>query len=474
MKKLTLGLAVLLAGYAANSFAALPNGNSSPREVRVPAYCGGFTFGVTGLDWRPTTDHSDFAVSFPEFDEERDTPIFDGGDFHHHRHRYHWGWEANIGYIFPCTGNDVTLLYRHWEHRNRHHIHPHGVVFPSTTAPFFEEGKVPVAFEEIPVTLYFKDHQGDGQKPEKEQSVSVKIPEFKFFFKPEDIREIHAHSRFENNTWDLDFGQAINVGCNFRLRWFGGLSYARLKHTLEVTTEFEAEGVKVHLPPIFVASKDHNDASALPVSQAPSDKIIFPVMDVTATLRDTAHQKSDFHGVGPQFGFDATYHLGGGFGVIGTLSTALLVGQVHSHFHERMEFAGEATVDLSTTILPEDLIASLDKPPKPPVEEKPITLERVVGPASEPVEPFRILSFRHPHEQRVVPNIDAKLGLDWTYQFCNCSRSKLTIEAGWLVSYYFNAIDRLSALEAIAPETRPRHTQSIGWDGPFVGVQVTL
>ncbi len=43
-----------------------------------------------------------------------------------------------------------------------------------------------------------------------------------------------------------------------------------------------------------------------------------------------------------------------------------------------------------------------------------------------------------------------------------------------MVSHYFNAIDRLSVVEAVAPEFGTRHTVDVDFDGPYIGVQVAL
>src|SRR5688572_15601902 len=118
MKKLTIGLAVLLSGVAINSNAAVSSG-TSPFNVCVPSLCGGFSIGLTGYWWRPSTAHLDYAVTYPG----ATLPTFDPligpdpfgpfdivfGDGHHHSvdHDHDWGYKINIGYVFPCTGNDV-------------------------------------------------------------------------------------------------------------------------------------------------------------------------------------------------------------------------------------------------------------------------------------------------------------------------------------------------------------------------------
>src|ERR1700722_12049198 len=115
MKKLTVGLAVLLSGYAANSLAALPTGVASRCDVTLPSFCGGFTFGLTGLYWRVSSPELSFAQSAPTFFTTSNT-LDIREQAHHVNQNFNWAWSANIGYIFPCSGNDVVLAYTHYNH----------------------------------------------------------------------------------------------------------------------------------------------------------------------------------------------------------------------------------------------------------------------------------------------------------------------------------------------------------------------
>jgi len=460
MKKLTVGLAVLLSGYAATSFAVIPTGTSRC-DVCVPTYCGGFSFGLTGLYWRPTTDHLDFALEFPSTlggvgagPEDVD---FNNGRFRKNRHDYDWGFKANIGYVFPCSGNDVNLVYTHWENNRRHHRNDiAGAVFPSFSSLFDTvDGTFDVVF---PATTFAFTLGGLGTG----STLTVPLTPT-FTLGAADVVALRAHSRFEDNAWDLEFGQAINAGCNFRLRWYGGLRYTRLKNTINLFTEL-ARG------PERTPGKTVTGFPTPVLAGEVGPLAVAPVFDVTARVLDIARQKSDFDGVGPRFGMDASYHLGGGFGVVGGLSTALLVGDTESRFRERIETTATATLALTgaapLTTITETIVGLL------PVTI-PITGVTPAG-AVIAVDTVETRSFRHPDETRVVPNIDAKLGIDWSYQFCNCSRSVITVEAGYMVSHYFNAIDRLSGIEVEIPALRSRQALDVSFDGPYVGVQVRL
>lgn len=456
MKKLTVGLAVLLSGYAANSLAALPTGTSRC-DVCVPSYCGGFTFGLTGLYWRASAPHLDYALSYPSFAD--DSFLFTNGHYHSIDNDYDWGWKANIGYVFPCSGNDVNLTYTHWDNDETDHVanRDFAFLFPTLTSAFSDGFIAPFGVVTFTGTATIAGVAGGTFTA----PTPILIP-----FSPADVVSVSARSEFRNETWDLDFGQTINVGCNFKLRWFGGLRYTRLEHDLDVTHDFAVTETALALDPVLIAVTLTTTTGTALVAPA----LIAPVVDVAATLRDIVHQKSDFDGIGPRFGFDASYHLGGGFGVVGSLSTSLLVGEHEATFSERILTGGTITVVDATLTT----IAIGDAEPG----ALPVSGELVTGPIGPvvlgPTFPDETFSFKHPDETRVVPNIDAKLGLDWTYQFCNCSRSKVTIEAGYMVSHYFNAIDRLSAVGAFTPDTRSRHTIDASFDGPYVGVQVNL
>lgn len=93
-------------------------------------------------------------------------------------------------------------------------------------------------------------------------------------------------------------------------------------------------------------------------------------------------------------------------------------------------------------------------------------------------------SFTAGNTRRVVPVLDAKLGADYTYVFNNAANSDLTLEAGWMVSNYFNAVDRLQTetiLTADVSHPPPpsfsqsfqltgRTTSDFGIQGPYVSL----
>lgn len=432
-KQLTIGLAVLLSGFAANALAGVPIGNSK-FGVAVPSFCGGFYFGVSGLWWRAHTDHLDYAVTYPHFNADG-TGNYNGGHYHSiDPHKYDWGWHGKVGYIFPCTGNDVQLSYTY--NRNREHSwtehHPYTL---TTLTDLFRPDKQLFA----PAVVGNVSFTGG----------SVAIAPIRGTLDPRNVDQIWAHSHFHNNTWDLDFGQHATFGCNTHLRWFAGARYSNLRHNLESyltassNTPVTVTGVNIPGTSVGTATLGFN---------------------VNSHLQDWNSQHSRFNGIGPRFGVDAYYDFCGGFGVNGSVSTALIIGHTESWYYDKTVIHATPTLTSANSSITQAAINASTSPTTTEVSE--------------------VSSYYIPHETRVVPNIDAKLALNYSYQFCNCSRTKLTIEAGWQVSEFFNPFERLYRIGAHPanvdqdrsgePINRVRHTLDLSYDGPFVNVQVNL
>jgi hypothetical protein len=416
MKKLTIGLAVLLSGFAANSFAALPTGTSR-YAVCVPQLCGGFTFGLYGIYWQPSTSEQDFVERFSRDDKSGDRD----GDHHEVNPRYRWGFMANIGYVFPCSGNDIRLGYIYYKHNHEN----------NRDRREGDDDDDSVDGETFLPTI------SDGWNPTHTSTVELANVASWNHSLDTDPRHARAHTEFRLDAVDLDFGQYVNVGCNLRFRFFGGLRYARIEHRLNAT---------------FEGRHDHEkDDGALGIPMVGTDLNNVAVdFDVDGDIREHVHQRSEFNGIGPRLGVNAGYHVGGGFGVVGELSTSLLVGREKHHIHDRFE----EELKFEAKALHESTLFDLDTEYRDNNEWE------------------RNLNFNH--RTRVVPNIDAKLGIDYTYQFCNCSHTKLTIEAGWYVSEYFDSAERSSSAAIDHPEFRPRRTLDTSFQGPYVGVQVTI
>lgn len=464
MKKLTIGLAVLLSGYAANSSAAYTTGGSK-YGVCVPSFCGGFTFGIYGLYWRPSAPQLDYALTYPQLPAAqvgttsttlRPNTDLRGGHYHSVDPNYNWGFKVDVGYVFPCTGNDVILTYTNFNHSDDDRVRGEGRLILPSLGSIFNLGFQPVPFVALPALTVSGGTPTavTGTIPVGALTIPAgfTVPVAEGLLRVQDVHFARANASFENHTWDLDFGQHVNIGCNLRLRWFGGLRYSNLENRLDARYEAASAAVP------FTATLNGTTVTLTLGTTATAFTTGTIPFNVTATLRDIVNQKSKFNGIGPRFGVDANYCVGGGFGVVGSLSTSLLIGEIDTHLNERQ------ILDTTATALAASLTSTGG-----------VTVTGItVTPAVSTSEVVTDIHFRHPDETRVVPNIDAKLGLDYTYTFCNCNHTKLTIEAGWMVSHYFDAIDRVSSVEAQTPEVRSRHTTDVSFDGPYIGAQINL
>lgn len=207
-----------------------------------------------------------------------------------------------------------------------------------------------------------------------------------------------SKAEYDLNQVDLTAGQFINVGCRLILHPNAGLRWAQLQRDI----------TSVYVAPTTTATQ------------------------VTGSQAVGIEEKSDFSGIGPVAGIDASYYIGMGFGAVGHFDTAVLVGRINSDTDVGIvAAAGSGTTATSSfTHLDADNIT------------------------------------------RVVPVVDAKLGLDYTYVFNNAANSDLTLEAGWMFSNYSNSVDRLPgvAYTSSAGYAGARSTSDVGLNGPYASL----
>ncbi|QLH41486.1 MAG: hypothetical protein HWD59_01330 [Coxiellaceae bacterium] len=196
---------------------------------------------------------------------------------------------------------------------------------------------------------------------------------------------------------DLSFGQFLEVGCRLVLHPFAGARFAAIER------------------------KQQNNYVGT---------VSAPQFDINNNpLLQQTNQKSDFYGVGPLAGLDASYYLWRGIGLVGHFSGALMVGSI-----DAKQTATQA-----------------------------LTLGSFFG---ETVNLTEDESIETNSSTRIVPAVDAKWGLDYTYLFNNSIDSDLTIEAGYQVSQYFNAIDKVSLLDGATS------TSNLGLNGPYISLTI--
>jgi len=335
MKRLSLALVAL--GLSAPAFA--------DSTVLVPSQHGGFKVGIDALYLRPTNSDLNYAtsISFPtNFSQgfERNATVDPS---------YDWGFYAQVGYLFPCTGNDLTLAYTYLRSDETDSVV--GVSGPSG---------VPAAISVLPIGQVFGTTFGAAA----------------------------GKAKFDLNVVDLEGGQRFTTGA-YDMRMFAGLRYANIDHQLQ--------------------------SFGAPFS--------------TGSTFGAQEFKSQFRGLGPRIGVDGRYCLNSGFGVDANLSTALLIGHVDGCYNAAL----------------------------------------TTGTSSVTVTNF---AAKNGSENRVVPVLEGKLGVDYTYIMdCRC-KSALTFEAGYQATNYFNADDHARVVNTDGTSfAYQNNTSDVAFDGIYFGVK---
>jgi hypothetical protein len=244
-----------------------------------------------------------------------------------------------------------------------------------------------------------------------------------------DVNDVHASSDVKTklDSVDLDVGQYVDVGTRLRLRMFAGLRFA------EVTSD---------MANTYSANHVHSAVGTKPPETTTTDTVL------------VENYNSKFTGIGPRVGVDSVYHIGNCFGIVAHAAVALLVGEVESDSNGsfnsvRTTTGGAPDVTVNLTDLDGDgsltVIGTLDSN----------------------------------DSSRVVPVLDAKLGLNYSHAFEN--ESILTIEGGYQATQYIDAVDRLDGSASgvsASPQAGPvaasvqssRTTSSVGFNGPYLSL----
>lgn len=316
-------------------------------RVTVPNQEGGLSFGGDALYWRVTAPNLAYlsGVQFAPTD-----PLsFQRTTVSNINPTYHWGFDAFVAYRIPCTGNDISLTWTHFD--------------PSRDSSFSDQA-VPI----IPDVV-------DG------------------------VFNSYSSARFQYDAVDLDLGQKVNLGDYFLLHFFTG---ARLVDVQQSKTTISHLSIVGATTPLFSA-------------------------DVS--------QRSQFRGIGPQFGVDGRYCLGYGFGIDAGSTLSVLVGRVKSN----------ADDNLNTII------------PTPPG--------------------FNTTLIINERKNRVIPAWDGNLGLDYIYNFNNCQRSSIVVQAGYKVIHYWGITHFLVNTDPFVNSfglITGNSAKSVTLDGPYVGIKVNL
>lgn len=176
-------------------------------------------------------------------------------------------------------------------------------------------------------------------------------------------------------------------------------------------------------------------------SRLRDQSITLPVLGLASMLvqqgNNTDQFTSRFSGIGPSLGLDARYSLGGGVAAVAHAATSLLLGKAHSN--SNLESSDGNALIKSETVT------------------------------------------------RVVPALDAGLGLDYKYSFSD--GSILTFEGGYKAAQFIDAIDRLTGqfdspdeqiiVQAPLPPSSnltsvKRTSSSLGFSGPYVKLSLKI
>lgn len=438
MKKLTKGLALLHLSFATQTFAAVPTGIPH-YYINLPTFYGGTTFGLTAFFARSGVSSLNYALVFPNFDPLGNT-IFQNGSDHSLDQNSTWGFKINLGYIFPCTSHDVQIAFTHYGHDDKEvSLSPGNANLLPSVSPTWRDGfLLGVRLPAITATV-------------AGVSNSILIPSGTEIFTTTINPDFAAaKTDFDYSAFDLEFGQLVNIGLNLRVHWHGGIRFAELDNRLNVFFSGVRENSRV-VPSI-------NAAEITPT------EITF---DIVTNVSETVNQKSYFQGLGPRLGLDASYHVFCGFGVVADFSASLIIGQHHSKLLQEFNESATATVTAITPgiatgdLLTTDISTAVGS-----------VFSTLVSNTDE--APNSVVDFSHDRSMRIVPNIDAKLGINYTFQYHNCSRTQVILEAGWLASYYLDVVDRDSLQAVLFPENRSKNTLDMGYQGPYLGIQVNL
>lgn len=167
----------------------------------------------------------------------------------------------------------------------------------------------------------------------------------------------------------------------------------------------------------------------------------------TLAYNEDDHFDSKFTGVGPRFGVDTSYNVWNCFGVVGHVAGALLVGKVDTSTNNDVNI-GVSTGGEDPDQFSVDFPASIDTD----------------------------------NQWRVVPTFDAKVGLNYTWIFQN--QSALTLEAGYQVTEFFNAVDTyantisvgssVEGVPVVVVNGTSKTTSDVGFDGPYLSLNYKM
>jgi hypothetical protein len=221
------------------------------------------------------------------------------------------------------------------------------------------------------------------------------------------------------NTVDLSFGQHVQVGNVVDIRFASGLVWAQINNKLQAG----------------YAGFNPNQSTVL------DD---FDEFETTVDFHDSAlsvNEESMFTGVGPEIGIDGHYcYLDTDWSLAGHLGAQMLVGSIDSILRYTVFNNGSVTNITNTPFVVTDLSAEL---------------------------------FSHEMKDnqrfRLVPELDANLSIDYTYNFANPCPTSFIMKLGYEAREYFNAIRSFNDINGNSLEATKMY-----FHGPFFTMEFLI
>lgn len=422
MTKIRIGL-ILAVIATSPSYAALPT--ELPRTcVKAPSYHGGITFGIGLTYWQPISQNLDYALFFPQFDStNQNAAILEDGEYKILDPEGAVDFIMNFGYVFPCSNSDIIVTFNNLNLEDKE-------TFVNPTIGFNLFAAFPLgailgatgSFNPGSNELTFFDPSYDFNGIGTVTNLTIPIP----------IQVARSRVTYRNHIWDAEFGQTLFIGCKTRCRFILGIRLVDLNEKFDC--RYLGSGV------------------------APAQTVTTPtgttgLANFFADADLKINQSSEFDGAGPRLGFNFSYHLGNGFGLVAESSGSLLIGELNSSLREKIDYV--------------------------------VTGRGTSGPVAGQVfvnnTPEREIFSALPSESTITPNLDAKIALDYTYVVCYLFWSKVTAELGYRVNHYWNTVKRYTSPETIQFTAEDNllvnsapQIQDTSFAGPYFSLQIQL
>lgn len=430
---------------------------------RCNVYTNNFILGADGIYWTTTLPSAEFEGA------EDCLASTDYG--------YNAGWRVNVGYIFACSCNEIWLTYTDYNAE---------VDLPVTDlASFFvDTGNItlgPVQLTSFTTATFSLT----GATP-------VTVPTLTFFIAPPItiipdetldsllgelvVQDVNVTDTLRHRAFEINFSHPFVCCRDLTFRLFAGVRYARFERELiknltgtsTATDNFSASSgsidPQVGIPGISTPSFTFN-----------TDNFTATIVqyDISAvnvlTIDNIIARKASFQGIGPQLGFELNYHFGSCFQAFGMASGALIIGDAED------SISNSINASLSTTLTGTVGMTIFDTTPPDvgPVGAINTVAIQSFGLNSINTSVSQNLENQHNCRSRLVPNVDVKAGINYTYTLCNDTSSKVIIEFGYELNNYFNAIPKLADI-SITEDCPDCVMHNISFYGPYLGVTLII